>query len=356
MPEKTIATSPRISDLTRRLQKEPGSRLVFDLAREHHAIGNLEEAEKLCRDGLQKHPGYHSARVLLGRVLIDMQRFPAARPELERVVKQAPDNLLARRLLADALAGDHDPLGALETLKGLLLLKPGDDETEKRISQLEAEIGGESRPAGMDTLPGESPVGAMGAEAIREPAPRDEPATAIMAPEVFEAVAPVEATPPSVAAAMPSTSSRDSGEPVSRGREGTDSSAATVMMQAPQFASAAESTASGEPAPSHPEKPAADSSEDEPTLGALPTPTLAEIYVAQGMPDRALEIYRQVLAGDPQNQEALARVRDLSEKVAPQGSAAHRKIKALEGWLERLRRLNDVQDDARRGRTKTAGM
>jgi hypothetical protein len=96
--------------------------------------------------------------------------------------------------------------------------------------------------------------------------------------------------------------------------------------------------------------------EDEPTMGALPTPTLAEIYLAQGMPGKALEIYKQVLEGDPQNPEALARVRELSERLQPSGGLTQRKIQVLEGWLERIRRHGHVQDDAGRGGPTSAGV
>src|SRR5437867_2654728 len=105
MADKAATLSPRISDLSKRLQREPSSRVFLELAREYHASGNLEEAVRVCRDGLQRHPSYHSARVLLGRSLIDLRRFAEARPEMEKVVQQAPDNLLARRLLGEAQAG-----------------------------------------------------------------------------------------------------------------------------------------------------------------------------------------------------------------------------------------------------------
>ena len=90
--------------------------------------------------------------------------------------------------------------------------------------------------------------------------------------------------------------------------------------------------------------------------GAIPTPTLAEIYVAQGMPEKALEVYRQVLEGDPENEEVLSRVKALSRSLAPPDEVMQRKIAALRGWLERIRRARDVQDHSRGGGRPPAGM
>lgn len=431
MPEKATATSPRIGDLTKRLQREPGSRVFFDLAREHHSAGNLEEAFKLCRDGLLKHPSYHSARVLLGRVLIDRGQFSDARPELERVVKQAPDNLLARRLLAEALAGGKDLHGALGMLRSLLALHPGDPEAVQRIQELEAEAA-EAEAAGMETLPStkaEPPATEEVSEvpAVEEPG-NGQAATVLMsAPPVFtEAPAPPPETAPAPSVGMeeeavpapsyevttvtfkyePPVTPAPPVEALSpAGSDGIDAapiepppvgaaaaaaerepeapeeglgearppgaSVATVMMSAADFASRAAGTAppllsvapqaaadAGEGAvpavADKPKPPPGD--EDEPTVGALPTPTLAEIYLAQGMPERALEIYKQVLVGDPHNQEAQARVRELSDRLTPPGSLTQRKIEVLEGWLERIRRHHHVQDDAGRGGPTSAGM
>ena len=97
-----------------------------------------------------------------------------------------------------------------------------------------------------------------------------------------------------------------------------------------------------------PAAPAAES-EEEPTIAVLPTPTLAEIYASQGQFERALEVYTQVLAGDPDNHEVQARVREISAILAPPGSATERRIRHLEAWLDKIRRAHHVQDQARGG-------
>ncbi|HIJ81494.1 MAG TPA: tetratricopeptide repeat protein [Desulfuromonadales bacterium] len=48
----------------------------------------------------------------------------------------------------------------------------------------------------------------------------------------------------------------------------------------------------------------------------LVTPTMAELYVSQGFVEKAQDIYRTILAGDPGNQAAAARLADLETPVA----------------------------------------
>ena len=63
-------------------------------------MGRHEEAIETCRSGLQRHPAYLSARVTLGRALIEVGDYEAAREELETVLRSAPENLAAIRGLA----------------------------------------------------------------------------------------------------------------------------------------------------------------------------------------------------------------------------------------------------------------
>src|SRR6185503_3434944 len=67
----TVAGNPRIDELRRKLDKEPGSRLFAQLAEELRKDGDLEDAIQVAREGLQKHSNYPSARMTLGRALFD---------------------------------------------------------------------------------------------------------------------------------------------------------------------------------------------------------------------------------------------------------------------------------------------
>jgi len=55
---------------------------------------------------------------------------------------------------------------------------------------------------------------------------------------------------------------------------------------------------------------------------ALQTNTLAELYLRQGLVDRAVEVYRSMLRVDPNNQRAARRLADLSPPAAGDPGAA----------------------------------
>jgi tetratricopeptide (TPR) repeat protein len=102
-----VAENPRIEELRRRVQADPASIAFAALAEEFRRVGRYEDAIETCRVGLQRHPAYLSARVTLGRALIEVGDYDAARTELETVLQSAPENIAATRGLAQI----HERLG-----------------------------------------------------------------------------------------------------------------------------------------------------------------------------------------------------------------------------------------------------
>jgi tetratricopeptide (TPR) repeat protein len=100
----------RIEELKRRVERDPTSIAFAQLAEEYRRTGDFQQAVDVCRDGLDRHPGYVSARVTLARALVELEQFAEARTELKGVLAVAPDNLAAIRALADIhqRAGDDE--------------------------------------------------------------------------------------------------------------------------------------------------------------------------------------------------------------------------------------------------------
>src|SRR5687768_12820199 len=93
--------NPRIEDLRRRVQLDPASIAFAALAEEYRRAGRFADAIATCVVGLKRHPSYLSARVTLGRALLDAGRIDDARVELENVLRASPENLAALRGLAE---------------------------------------------------------------------------------------------------------------------------------------------------------------------------------------------------------------------------------------------------------------
>jgi tetratricopeptide (TPR) repeat protein len=96
-----MAESARLEELQRRVQRDPASISFAALAEEYRRLGLFQQAIDVCRAGLQRHPAYLSARVTLGRALLESGEYDEAAAVLEQVLQTAPENLAAIRALAE---------------------------------------------------------------------------------------------------------------------------------------------------------------------------------------------------------------------------------------------------------------
>ncbi len=132
--------TPRIDGLRRRVQQDPASIAFAQLGEELRRAGQIDEAIEICRAGLVIHPTYLSARVTLGRALIESGDLDAAQREMEQVLAAAADNLAAIRALGDI----HHRRGALDAslarYRTALELAPNDPDLEEIVATLTREL------------------------------------------------------------------------------------------------------------------------------------------------------------------------------------------------------------------------
>jgi tetratricopeptide (TPR) repeat protein len=130
----------RIADLRRRIQKDPASIAFAQLAEELRRAGEHQEAADICRAGLTHHPEYLSARVTLGRALLELEQLHEAQEEFERVLSSAPENLAAIRGLADIHRSQGAMTDALKYYRAAIALAPNDPELKHRVDAIAAQI------------------------------------------------------------------------------------------------------------------------------------------------------------------------------------------------------------------------
>jgi len=106
------------------------------LAEECRRAGSAAEAVDICRAGLAHHPGYLSARVTLGRALLEVGRLDEAAVELTTVVQAAPANLPAIRGLAEIHQQRGDMAQALAHYQRALQLAQFDPDLEDSVERL----------------------------------------------------------------------------------------------------------------------------------------------------------------------------------------------------------------------------
>jgi tetratricopeptide (TPR) repeat protein len=132
--------SPRILELQRRVLSDPSSIAFAQLGEELRRVGANEEAISVCRTGLQRHPGYLSARVTLGRALVELDRLDEAHTELSVVVSSAPDNLAAIRGLAEIHQRRGEMADALEFYRRALELARHDPDLEETVERMAKQV------------------------------------------------------------------------------------------------------------------------------------------------------------------------------------------------------------------------
>jgi tetratricopeptide (TPR) repeat protein len=248
----------RIEELRRRVAGDPGSRLFAQLAEETRKAGDLAEAVRVARAGLAVHPGYPAALLTLGRALIDSGDGEGARTALQEALTQAPENILASRFLGQALEAVGDLAAALRQYRVTLKMAPGDRQLEERMQGLERRLAQGERAVPAAVVGGPAGLGGAGSPALR-----GEAAAGAIGP----AAARAAEEPPEAA-----------GRAIGSASEGGE----TTEGDAPPFAS----------------------------------PTLAELYLRQGFAERAIEVYRQVVAERPGDERARTRLGELASLQA----------------------------------------
>ena len=128
-----VADESRIDGLKRRLQKDPGSIAFAQLAEEYRRAGRFQESIDVCRAGLARHPGYLSARVTLGRALLEVGDIDAAQRELNDVLRVAPDNLSAIRGIAEVHRKKGEIPEALEQFRSAFEMASPDPAIEQAV-------------------------------------------------------------------------------------------------------------------------------------------------------------------------------------------------------------------------------
>ncbi len=271
----------------------PDSRAFAPLADLYRRAGRFDDAFRVLQAGLAAHPRYISALVILGRCHLETGDRPQARAVFQQVLEIDPDNLVVLKLMAEDAARQEDWNEATGLLERVVLLDPSDAPAEAELEALRARQEGHGRP----------------------PPRRQGPAP----PDVVE-------TPPDMDVEV---------EPVRPPRPPAE--------------------ALYHPAPPPPSREQAALGESPPR--SLATKTLAEIYLAQGYRDKALEVLREILARHPEREDIRAQIADLEREAAASGAplpegreplpppprSGVRSRRQFESWIDRLSHRSDEE-------------
>jgi hypothetical protein len=286
-----MADTQRIDDLRRRVQRDPASIAFAQLAEELRRAQQFQESVDTCRTGLAIHPGYLSARVTLGRALIELDKLDDAQAELQTVLKSAPENLAAIRGLGEIHHRRGELAEALAQYRAALALARNDPDLQQMVADLARQVEPPAPSSASDGLSFDQ----MKNELLKRASGHAAAAAAVVAPEPPVPIVAAAPEPP----ALIVTAAPEPPAPIV---------AADPAPSVPEI-----------PSPSVPEIPSPSVPEIPPPFAALeivPSTDLPPIPAAAETPERAVQL--DVVPPEPD----------------PVRERAQRTVVALEQWLD----------------------
>lgn len=132
-----MATS-EIEKLERRYAENPHGLTFAPLAEVHRKSGDVARALELLTAGLELHPNYIPASIVLGRCHQDLGDLPSAEAAFAHVLRLDDENVIALKSLAD-INERQERFGEAETwLRRLVSVDRSNDEAREQLRRVEA--------------------------------------------------------------------------------------------------------------------------------------------------------------------------------------------------------------------------
>jgi tetratricopeptide (TPR) repeat protein len=191
-----------IEKLERRYAENPQGLTFAPLAEVHRKNGDIARALDLLRPGLELHPDYIPASIVLGRCHLDLGDLPSAETAFSHVLELDGENVIALKALADINERLHHFDQAERWLHQLLALDRSNDEARAQLERIETARVQASEVAvrsSVSEAAADAPATGTAAEAAADTgieAPAEEPPpVAVQEPEPVSILDPVEPPP-----------------------------------------------------------------------------------------------------------------------------------------------------------------
>ncbi|MCK4941849.1 tetratricopeptide repeat protein [candidate division WOR-3 bacterium] len=127
-----------IARLSEKYNKDPKSRIFVQLADVYRKNNMGDEALDVLNKGLEYHPQYPVAYLILGKCHYDKRSYIQARDAFEKTIALDPQNIVALRMLAKTCEVLKDETGQINAYKSIVNIDPLDTNAKERLSMLEA--------------------------------------------------------------------------------------------------------------------------------------------------------------------------------------------------------------------------
>ena len=401
-----MSSAARIEELQKKFDENP-RRYFAPLANECRKAGELDAAIAICRAHLPQQPGHMSGHIVYGQALFEAGELVEAKSVFETAIGLDPENLIALRHMGDIAARHGELAEARQWYTRVLETDPRNEEIQALVAGLGVAPVADG-DGGIDGLPelldpellaaaaeasedvrdagdagssfADGPDGADGADDVIptslaggvDPgagfdAAADQSAAVVAGGFTLDGLESTSFEAPAESAHVPSGVAEglelelpDYGEIDAAGHAPVAGLEPSSHVAPPPSAPAADAGASypdiGFDMPSAADDAADDAAAFGESADATPaapmtfvTETMAELYVSQGYADRALDVYRQLVAQHPDDAELRDRMERLSDDVARSaGAGVPERVAGLPTALDPalLDAAADAQDDA----------
>jgi len=127
-----------IAKLSEKYNKDPRSRIFVQLADCYRKNNMVDEALDVLNKGLEHHPQYPLAHLVLGKCYFDKRAYIQARDAFEKTIALDPNNIVALRMLAKTCEILKDEKGQISAYKNIVGIDPLDTNAKEKLTMLEA--------------------------------------------------------------------------------------------------------------------------------------------------------------------------------------------------------------------------
>ena len=152
-----MAYTSEIEKLERRNAENPQGRLFAPLADAYRKQGEVYRAIGVLREGLERHPEYIGAFIVLGRCHLDLSQDAEASTAFARVLDLDQENVIALKVLAEIAERAGNRSEAIARLEYLLQIDRGNEEAQAQLDRLRSTSAGPA-PAPIAVAAAEEPL------------------------------------------------------------------------------------------------------------------------------------------------------------------------------------------------------
>ena len=123
-------------DQLKELQKNPNSLVFAALGERYRTKGLVRQGLEILDEGLAKHPEFAPALVAKARCLFDLRRYADCLEIVEGVLRRNPENIKAEKLRAELFQRLGQKRAAIGALTRVIGLVPNDRSAHKALEEL----------------------------------------------------------------------------------------------------------------------------------------------------------------------------------------------------------------------------